>query len=192
MEKVEREKLIAQHNLYVSFQEIETVKQAIKENSLFELVEKRVRAHPNLLAGWRLIREYAELIERSDPKIKRKFLYTGLDSIYRPAVKRHGRALLNIKWDKEELVISTDFGMLADLYLRPVFGPVPAEMLETYPAGHAEIPDEVEREAIESAAENLLNFLKNNPDKKFRIYVSEVWVDHLKNLPPNGELNVLS
>jgi len=194
MEKSERKKLIAQHNLYVSFQEIDTIKQAIKENSLFELVEKRVRAHPNLLAGWRLIKEYADLMERSDPKMKRKFLYTGLDSIYRPAVKRHGRALLNIEWEKEELVISTDFGMLADLYLRPVFGPVPAEMLETYPAGHAEIPEEdfIETEAIKSAVENLLKHLKNNPNRRFKIYVSEIWVKYLKDLPPNGELNVLS
>ncbi|WP_202319037.1 tRNA guanosine(15) transglycosylase TgtA [Archaeoglobus neptunius] len=193
MEKKEREELIARHNLYVSFQEIENIKQAIKENSLFELVEKRVRAHPSMLAGWRLIKKYFSIIERSDPKVKKKFLYTGLDSIYRPAVRRHGKALLNLEWGKDELVISSDLGMLADLYLRPVFGPVPAEMLETYPAGHAEIPDEdlIEKEALETAVENLIRMMKSNPDKKFRIYVSGVWADFLKNLPSNGDLNVL-
>lgn len=194
MDKRDREKLIAEHNLYVSFQEIDTIKQAIKENSLFELVEKRVRAHPNLLAGWRLIKEYAELLERSDPKMKRKFLYTGIDSCYRPAVKRHGKALLNIELDKKVLVISTDFGVLADLYLRPVFGPIPIEMLETYPAGHAEIPDEdlLEGEAIELAVKNLIEFLNGNPDKRFKIYVSKIWLEYMKDLPSNGELNVLS
>lgn len=193
IEKRERERLIAKHNLYVSFQEIETIKQAIKENSLFELVEKRVRAHPNLLAGWRLIKEYPHQMERSDPRMKRKFLYTGLDSIYRPAVARHGRDILNIEWEKDELVVSSDFGIFADLYLRPVFGPIPAEMLETYPAGHAEMPEEdfIEKEALESAVDNLIKLLKGNHDKRFKIYVSKNWVQYLKNIPPNGEVNVL-
>ncbi len=192
MEKAERERLIAEHNLYVSFQEIETIKQAIKENSLFELVEKRIRSHPNLLAGWRMIEKYRDLMERADPKVKRKFLYTGVESCYRPAVKRHGLAMCNIEWDKDVLVVSSDFGRIADIYLRPVFGPIAAEMLETYPAGHAEIPECVEREAIEAAAENLILLMKSNANKRFVLYVSKEWVEHLRELPPNGELNVLS
>ncbi len=191
MDKKDRERLIAEHNLYVSFQEIETIKQAIKENSLFELVEKRIRAHPNLLAGWRLIKEYWGLMDRSDPKVKRKFLYTGVESCYRPAVRRHGRAMCNIEWDKDVLTVSTDFGRIADIYLRPVFGPVAAEMLETYPAGHAEIPDDVEEEAMRTAVENLILLMKSNEDKKFLLYVSKQWVEYMQDLPPNGELNVL-
>ena len=192
MDKKERERLIAKHNLYVSFQEIETIKQAIKENSLFELVEKRVRAHPSMLAGWRLIKDYHDVLERSDPRMKRKFLYTGLDSLYRPAVKRHQKAVKNVELP-EEVVVSTDFGVYANIYLRPVFGPVPAEMLETYPAGHAEIPDEnaIEMEAIKSAVEGLYTLMKANPNKKFKIHASKLWAEHLKDLPPNGELNVL-
>lgn len=193
MEKSEREKLIAEHNLYVSFQEIATIKQAIKENSLFELVEKRVRAHPNMLAGWRQIRDYQALLEHSDPKMKRKFLYTGLDSLYRPAVSRHIRAVKNVELPNE-VKVSSDFGVYANIYLRPVFGPVPAEMLETYPAGHAEIPEEdvVEEEALKTASKALIELMNAHPEKRFKVYVSEIWVKYLQNLPPNGELNVLS
>ncbi len=192
MEKDERERLIAEHNLYVSFQEIDTIKQAIKENSLFELVEKRVRAHPAMLAGWRQIAEYQELLERADPRIKRKFLYTGLDSLYRPAVMRHHRAVKNVELP-DNVVVSSDFGVHADIYLRPVFGPVPAEMLETYPAGHAEIPDEdaIEEEALKIASEALIELMNANRERYFKIYVSKAWIKHLQKLPPNGELNVL-
>ncbi len=194
MDKKERERILAEHNLYVSFQEINTIKQAIKENSLFELVEKRVRAHPHLLAGWRLIKEYSDLVEEYDPRIKRRFLYCGIESIYRPAVKRHSEAILNIELDEEEITISTDFGVLADFYLRPVFGPVAAEMLEVYPAGHAEMPEAkyMEKEALELAVENLKKFLIANPEKKFKIFVNEEWIEFMKDLPKNGEIYVLS
>ncbi len=194
MEKGERERILAEHNLYVSFQEINTIKQAIKENSLFELVEKRVRAHPHLLAGWRLIKEYSDLVEEFDPRIKRRFLYCGVESTYRPAVRRHAEAMLNIELEGEEITISTDFGVLADFYLRPVFGPVAAEMLEVYPAGHAEMPEAkyMEKEALELAVENLRKFLAANPEKRFKIFVNEEWIEFMKDLPENGEVYVLS
>ncbi|MDI3498042.1 MAG: 7-cyano-7-deazaguanine tRNA-ribosyltransferase, partial [Archaeoglobus sp.] len=117
----------------------------------------------------------------------------GLDSLYRPAVRRHVKALKNVELP-EEVLVSTDFGIYANIYLRPVFGPVPAEMLETYPAGHAEIPEEdvVEEEALKAASEALMELMNSHPEKRFKVYVSKVWMKHLQNLPPNGELNVLS
>ncbi|MEM0331948.1 MAG: tRNA guanosine(15) transglycosylase TgtA [Archaeoglobaceae archaeon] len=193
MNKKERERLIAEHNLYVSFQEIKTIKQAIKEGSLFELVEKRIRSHPYLLAGWRLIKDYSKHLELFDPKIKKKFLYCGVESIYRPSVMRHVEAVKNIEFG-EEVVVSSDFGILAEIYLRPVFGPVPAELMESFPAGHAEIPPEdlIEDEAIIQAVENLKKLMNEKKDVKFKIYVSKRWEKYMKELPENGELHVLS
>ncbi|MDL5503268.1 MAG: tRNA-guanine transglycosylase, partial [Candidatus Methanoperedens sp.] len=49
LESDKREELLARHNLYVTFEEIRVVKQAIQEGSLWELVENRCRAHPQLL-----------------------------------------------------------------------------------------------------------------------------------------------
>ncbi len=192
MDKAEREKLLAKHNLYVSFQEIENVKQAIRDNSLFELVEKRIRSHPYLLAAWRQIRDYGWLLEEYDPRIKKRFLYCGVESLYRPCVDRHLRDLLEIDIEKDELTISTDYGVIADFYLRPVFGIVPVEMLETYPAGHAEMPDVelIEREAIEKAVEILIRFVEHHKDKRFRIYASGRWLEFLRDLPKNCELIV--
>ena len=44
-----RQKIIAKHNLIVSFTEIRRVKQAIHDGLLWELVENRLRASPALM-----------------------------------------------------------------------------------------------------------------------------------------------
>ncbi|MCS7119365.1 MAG: tRNA guanosine(15) transglycosylase TgtA [Archaeoglobaceae archaeon] len=189
LDKRDREVFLAEHNLYATFEEIKVIKEAIKENTLFELVEKRIRAHPNLISAWRLIRDYSEIIEKFDPWIKKKFLYCGLDTLFRPAVKRHASAVKNVDFEKETIIISTDFGILADLYLRPVFGVVPIELLESYPCGHAEIPDEdtIEKEALEMAVENLKDFIKTKKGKKFVIHVKGRWKELIKDLPGECE-----
>lgn len=189
MEKEEREIFLAEHNLYVTFEEIRVIKEAIEENSLFELVEKRIRSHPNLISAWRQIKDYSDLMEKYDPWIKRKFLYCGIESIFRPAVERHAKAVKNLEYKKDTLVISTDFGIAADLYLRPVFGVVPAELLESYPCGHAEIPDEesIEKEAMEKAVEILKDFIRAKNGKKFVIHVTGRWKEFIKDLPGECE-----
>ncbi len=189
MDKDERARLLAEHNLWVSFEEIRRIKQAIKENNLFELVECRIRSHPNLLFAWRQIKEYGWLLEQYDPSMKHSFLYAGFESCYRPAVLRHQERVLNVELpDKDEIVISADEGVLADFYLRPCFGVVPAEMLESYPAGHAEIPppELLEDEALEIAVRGLRRFLEHHGSKRFVIVAKGKWLEFLKDLPENA------
>ncbi len=193
MEKSEREILLAEHNLYVSFEEIRRIKQAIRENNLFELVENRIRVHPNLLKAWRIVREYKDLLEIYDPFIKQSFFYTGIESCYRPVVRKHQDKILNVEIDKEEVVISTDEGELADFYIKPPFGVIPAEMLESYPVGHSEVPQAelMEEEALKMAVEGLKRFLDYHSDKRFKIRVNSFWMKYLKNLPKNVVIECL-
>ncbi len=189
MDDEDRARLLAEHNLWVCFEEIRRIKQAIRENNLFELVECRIRSHPNLLFAWRLIREYGELIELFDPSVKHSFLYTGPESCYRPAVIRHRERVLNVELpERDEIVISTDEGVPADFYVRPCFGVVPVEMMESYPAGHAEIPppELVDEEALRMAAENLRDFIRRNPERRFLVVVKGRWKDFIKDLPENA------
>lgn len=188
MSKEEREVLIGEHNLWVSFEEMRKIKQAIKEETLFEFVERRIRGHPNLVTAWRQIKDYLPLLEEYDPSTKQLFFYTGIESGYRPAVARHQERVKNIELEKGEYVISTDLDQQADLYLRPVFGVVFAEMLEVYPAGHAEIPSAsyIEHEALETAVKGLKAFLSYHKDKKFSIIADDVWKNHMKELPSNA------
>ncbi len=175
MDQREREILIGKHNLYVSFEEMRRVKQAIKNNELFELVERRIRSHPYLIQAWRVVREYYDLMEKHDPSAKKVFFYLGPESNFRPAVRRHHERVLWIELEKDEIVISSDYGVKADFYLKPAFGPVPAELMESYPAGHAEIPSEVDEEGYRTAVEGLKKFIERNKDKKIKLILDEKW-----------------
>jgi len=175
LDKNERAKLIAEHNLYVSFEEIRRVKQAIKNNELFELVERRIRGHPYLIQAWRVVKDYYDIMEKYDPSMKRVFFYLGRESLLRPAVRRHHEKVLNVSVDKNEITISSNFGIRADFYLKPAFGVLPAELLESYPAGHAEMPEDIDDEAYIMAIEGLKKFLEKNKDKKVKLILDEKW-----------------
>lgn len=95
MDRNERVKLLAKHNLYVIVKEIELVKQAIHEGRLWELVAARARSHPALLeAMYSVLERYGEHYERLDPITKRSaLLYTGCEVKLRPDYRRAIRRL---------------------------------------------------------------------------------------------------
>jgi 7-cyano-7-deazaguanine tRNA-ribosyltransferase len=109
MKKDQRVKLIAAHNLNVSFAEIRKIKQSIIEGSLFELVEQRCRAHPYLLDALRRLKEYKGLIEEHDPAYKKSaFFYSGSESLNRPEIFRHHQKLERLP-KKDRLVLLPSF-----------------------------------------------------------------------------------
>lgn len=94
MRKADRTKLLAQHNLHISFAEIRQIKQSIAEGSLWELVEKRCRNHPHLLDALRSLKKYMDYLEKYDPPHKKTaFFYSGSESLNRPEVHRHLKRL---------------------------------------------------------------------------------------------------
>ncbi|KZX16071.1 queuine tRNA-ribosyltransferase [Methanobrevibacter cuticularis] len=105
MEKKERAKLIAEHNLRVSFAELRVIRQAIIDGNLMELVEERCRVHPMLLDACRQLGKYADDLEVYDPRIKKSaFFYTGPESLNRAEVVRHLDKLRNMD-KKRDLII---------------------------------------------------------------------------------------
>ncbi len=89
---------IALHNLYVSFKEIELVKQNIKEGTLWELVTMRAKAHPNFMDIFNVIRQHREVMEYYEPVDRRSFSLSGYESYYHPAITRSlDRVLKNTK-----------------------------------------------------------------------------------------------
>ena len=85
-DKDERERFLARHNLYVSFEELRLVRQAIREGWLWELVQERARSHPRLLEAFNVFKLYPEL-ERFDPVTKKSaFFYSGQESFLRTEV----------------------------------------------------------------------------------------------------------
>src|SRR2546428_2767316 len=79
------ERAVAEHNLYISFAEIGRVRQAIKAGDLWELAERRARAHPALLDGLKELRRHAQWLERVEPISPHPAgFYTGPETVYRP------------------------------------------------------------------------------------------------------------
>jgi 7-cyano-7-deazaguanine tRNA-ribosyltransferase len=189
--KDEKQIELARHNLWVSFQEIRTIKQAIRERNLFELVEMRIRGHTNLVAAWRRIKEYVDLFELYDPSAKEGFFYTGIESCYRPAILRHQKKILNVSLEGDSFVISAFQDDDAEFRLMPLFGVVAGDF---YPAGHAEVLpiDCTEEEAIEEGIKCLINFLIGNKDKNFELRLTKGWIDFVKRkgieIPENAKI----
>ncbi|RAP53506.1 MAG: tRNA-guanine(15) transglycosylase [Methanosphaera sp. rholeuAM270] len=106
MPQEKRAKLIAEHNLHISFAEIRKIRQAILDGELMKLVELRCRSHPALLDGLRRLREYQEDMEKLNPSSKKTaFFYTGYESLARPEVSKHINKLENLTPKSKNLII---------------------------------------------------------------------------------------
>jgi 7-cyano-7-deazaguanine tRNA-ribosyltransferase len=129
-EKDYREQLLARHNLHVTFSELKTIRQAIREDSLWELVQQRARAHPLLLEALQhTLKSYNKhLVKLDNVSKKSAFMYLGKESEYRPEVIRAKQ------WMKR--VVSKQ------KFKRKPFGSVPAGLRNTYPFSQSVIPEE--------------------------------------------------
>ncbi|MEM4717485.1 MAG: tRNA guanosine(15) transglycosylase TgtA [Desulfurococcaceae archaeon] len=83
----ERVRLLATHNLFILKREIDSVKQAIKENRLWELLEYKARSHPSLFEVFNLIKKYVKILEKTTPWSNpsgRSLLIFDQESCYNP------------------------------------------------------------------------------------------------------------
>lgn len=148
------------------------VRQAIREGSLWELVEQRSRAHPRLLAGLQRALSHSGWIEKFQPASGSTFFYSGPESSNRPEVLRHGKKLLNLRLEGRVLIRNhrlgdeNDFDWVLDF--KPPFGPYPLLLGETYPL-NAEVTDEPDHESLTVALRNILLLMENNPDSDFTV-----------------------
>ncbi len=174
--KKEQTKLLAEHNLWISYREIEKIKQAIKDGSLWELVERRARSHPYLLDSLKAVYKEWSYLERFEPRSRSKALfYTGDGTLKRPSVKR----IMEWIWkeyrppnDGPTVIFDVDEGYKpydryigeeidellptydVNLLLDTVFGPVPAEMSDVYPIAQSLVPH------MEKDEERLVGYLE--------------------------------
>lgn len=166
-----REELLARHNLYVTFGEMREIKQAIHEGSLWELVENRCRAHPQLLSGLKhTLSKHSGWIEELQPLSRSTFFYSGPESSLRPEVVRYRNKIKNFNI-KGKVLIRTkrlenedEFDWVFDF--KPPFGPYPLELKETFPF-NAEVIEDPDYESLTIALQNLIELMKLNPDCEF-------------------------
>jgi len=166
----ERMRLLAEHNLHVTFAEMRRVKQAIRAGSLLELVETRVRGHPTLVDGFRAMLDHADALESTDPVSKGAFFHLSAESAGRPEVLRHQERLGRLTVEGDTCLLTTGSGNSDDhdttwRVVAP-FGPFPRALSESYPLT-AEVPERLSREAYERAAEGVARLVETNSDVSF-------------------------
>lgn len=87
----EKEAALAEHNLHVSFADLRRIRVAIKEGSLWELVEQRAACHPLLAAATKKLGDpaYVKWLEQREPTSHTRALrYTGSLTHRRPIFER--------------------------------------------------------------------------------------------------------
>ncbi len=68
-------KLLAKHNLHVIMNELRVIREAIRSNKLFDLVNSRAKTHPALHQALKQLLKHKELINKYDPIRKRSALF---------------------------------------------------------------------------------------------------------------------
>jgi 7-cyano-7-deazaguanine tRNA-ribosyltransferase len=181
----ERVGALTEHNLYVSMAEMDSIRQAISEGALWELLEVRSRAHPTLASALRHLGRYRKALEKSSPSYKGRgvFIFETAD-LARPEVTRHlnllesnfepprdARILLMIQapgakpYDKAPLfqqlqrALEVTLGStLTDVHIcfyAAPFGVIPLELSETYPLSQFETAAPFDNEILQFAAEQV-------------------------------------
>jgi len=169
-EPSERERLLAEHNLHVTFGEMRRVKQALRRGNLLELVEARARGHPAMVDGYRALLDHADQLAATDPVAKDTFLYLSAGSARRPEVRRHHERLARLDAAGEVLLTEGSHSDDYDESWRLVapFGPVPRQLSDVYPL-NASRPERLGPRAYEAAARGVGRLVEANPDAEFTL-----------------------
>lgn len=165
------ERLLAEHNLHVSFGAIREVRRAIASGDLWELAERRARSHPALLDAVHELRRYNDFLEEWEPASRPGAMYyVGPETAHRPILHRY-RARLSERYSPppaKGLVVFPEGGRPygeryggamarilreADVHgaVKSVWGPVPLELDHMWPNSQSLLPDRIEPEALEAA-----------------------------------------
>jgi 7-cyano-7-deazaguanine tRNA-ribosyltransferase len=188
-----RTELLAKHNLYLSFSELRTVRQAIKEGNLWELVEQRIRNHPTLVEASKMVKSYLPLFETHEKLYKNHGrLYSSPESTERPLIYRYESKLMNnyrVPEDARYLIILPELDIkgkkspsirswleeidnnstlprkfLHVSFFSDIYGIIPLELSSSFPMG--------QYESIDLSSENDIMFqnIKRNVDVFFKNY----------------------
>jgi len=151
-DKTERERFLARHNLFVTFAEIKTIRQAIRENALWELVQERARAHPKLLEALIFaLKKYKKYFLQVDPVSKKSFFYSGVESEFRPEVFRAKALLKRVRSKK--------------FFEKQPFGKIPLGLAGVYPFFQSLIPNYKEKPITIKPADAISGLLEYQFDR---------------------------
>jgi 7-cyano-7-deazaguanine tRNA-ribosyltransferase len=183
------ERFLASHNLFVTLAEIARVRQAIRDGTLWELVDERCRSHPRLLDGYRELLGHSQDMEPCDRVSKKRFFYRGKESCKRTEVLHYQNRLAALSLE-EEVVISL-VGRIPSshqvLLFRPPFGPFPVELSETFPIGQSVIPA-WDEDMVKQGCAGIRSLIQSHSETGFIIFTNREWFDLLVKEIPQAEV----
>jgi 7-cyano-7-deazaguanine tRNA-ribosyltransferase len=179
------------HNLHILSSEMRRVRQAIRDESVFELAEERARTNPHILEALRRIALHADLLEEAEPASRaRAARYFDATSAIRPLTERTRQRVV-------DRVAPTE-GAQAAVLLRPkgtpytkrlpsglagqrrrarvplifesVWGPVPEALDEAYPFAQCVAPTQLDAESSSRVARSTEAFARKHASLKIIRY----------------------
>jgi len=156
MERHERVKIIAIHNLYEIKAAINEVKEAIRENRLWEVLREYSMLHNSAYALFNKFRRYSTYLEEHTPRTpintRGKRLIDRKDA-WNPLVYRHLKYIMcRFQVKNKEIIITEEPGDRAVpgknnlFYYKPILGLVPSNLSRTYPYPQFSYPSVVDWE----------------------------------------------
>ena len=198
--KGERERLLAEHNLHACMTEIDTIKQAIFEGSLWDLVERRSRGHPAMTSALKRIWEYRGDLEVGSPAFKgHGVFYYDYHSLARPEVTRYERLLqsnyvrpagadtlilvtppphrpFNVSEEYLKLYqhLANELGEGLERFHLCFYaapnGVIPADLSETYPLSQYEIAEPLDLETLRFTASAVASYVRGSGHRTIYLY----------------------
>jgi len=186
----EREKFLAEHNLYVCMAELKRIKQAIRDGRLWEHVEMRAHAHPALFTALKKLKNHEDFLEKYSPTAKKSGLFffssVGLArpevSHYRKRVRErycppeNARVLLLApQTRKKPFHKAHEFNRIKQVSKRmgeelagsvhvcfyaAPFGVIPLELDEVYPLSQHEIALPLDQETVDYVASQVSEYVR--------------------------------
>jgi len=168
------EGVLAEHNLHATFAELRSIRQAIRDGTLLDLLERRERSHPLLYSGVKEALAYISEHEREATIKGRSFFAFDGMSVMRPETVRFQRKMREFKVEGNVLVTSSPSAGEREGYdsvfgFSFPFGPYPPALYRTYPVGQTVLAEPVTRALVESSFRALLKFMDDNPKAIFTI-----------------------
>jgi 7-cyano-7-deazaguanine tRNA-ribosyltransferase len=198
--KAERERLLAEHNLHVCLAEIDTIKQAIYEGSLYDLVERRSRGHPAMTSALKRLWEYREDLEHGTPVFKgHGVFYYDQHSLARPEITRYERQLrenYRRPAGADTLVLVTApsrkpydgcdeyqhlrqhlYNEMGDAtealhfcFYAAPYGVIPSDLSETYPLSQYDIATPLDHDTVKYTAGAVADYVTKSGHKAVYVY----------------------
>jgi len=188
MKPNEKQKFLAEHNLYTCTAELRRIKQAIKDGRLWEHLQMRAHSHPSLLQAMKKLGRYKDFIEKHDVASKSSglFFFDSVDLI-RPEVIRHEKRLkerctppnarilllapqtrmkpfhksIEFKQVANYLQGLRDSNRLQICFYAAPFGVIPCELDEVYPLSQHETVLPLDDETKAYVADRVANYISH-------------------------------